>query len=379
MRFLATWTRMSRSKHATLHGVSLFLLLLCGCHGTRPVVAVDGDCARWCRAEIPGTAGVSFRDIWGDGDHVWIVGQGGILVHGDGREWLTERVSTHDLNAVTGDGHVVAVGDGGTVLEWVDGKVRASGAGEYSRYRFTGVASGAGGFWIIGGSTDGSPPEALVLRLEAGRLRTAWQPAEPGRAPFLTGVCATEAGRVIAVGGVGREPEPLLLSGNQGFEPLSLETAALPGACVGRGETVAVIDRDGLNVAILRGDGISRVGANCGDGLCEPPFQETSSPTMWLSDEHSGIAVADAIVMFRDDGYYRSVASPGVLLDVHGAAPDDVFAVGESGLVMRFDGNRWRTLRNSGATLRAVWAWPGGVVAAGDGGTILVYNDKRIQ
>ncbi len=56
------------------------------------------------------------------------------------------------------------------------------------------------------------------------------------------------------------------------------------------------------------------------------------------------------------------------LYDIHGSAPDNVYAVGNSGYVFRYDGKEWKQVFKDtvNATLRSVWVSPaGGVFIAG--------------
>jgi hypothetical protein len=65
------------------------------------------------------------------------------------------------------------------------------------------------------------------------------------------------------------------------------------------------------------------------------------------------------------------------LMDVWGSGPNDVWAVGSPGLILRYDGASWTTMRSGAAddTLLAVWgSGPGDVWAAGTGGTLLRFN-----
>jgi hypothetical protein len=66
----------------------------------------------------------------------------------------------------------------------------------------------------------------------------------------------------------------------------------------------------------------------------------------------------------------------GSLYDVWAAAPDDVWAVGEDGLLLHYDGVSWSLGPQATlATLYAVWgAGPGDVFAAGAQGTLLHYD-----
>jgi hypothetical protein len=69
------------------------------------------------------------------------------------------------------------------------------------------------------------------------------------------------------------------------------------------------------------------------------------------------------------------------LRSIWGSSAQDVFVVGDSGVVLRFDGAAWRpqtapTTRD----LRGVWGrGPTEVYAVGDSGTVLRYDGVRWQ
>jgi len=64
------------------------------------------------------------------------------------------------------------------------------------------------------------------------------------------------------------------------------------------------------------------------------------------------------------------------LIDVWGASPTDVFAVGRSGTILRYDGNTWSAMPSpTTEQLTGVWGSSGNnVYAVGDNETILRYN-----
>ncbi|MBK6535930.1 MAG: hypothetical protein IPF99_42285 [Deltaproteobacteria bacterium] len=68
--------------------------------------------------------------------------------------------------------------------------------------------------------------------------------------------------------------------------------------------------------------------------------------------------------------------SLSTLYGVWGAAPNDVWAVGEGGTILHWDGARWSSIpSNTTATLRSVWgASAGDVWAVGDNGTAVHYT-----
>jgi len=360
--------------------LSGLLIIFYGC-ADNGLMAGHSECEPWCQIQVTDLGDANLRDVWSDGNHFWIIGEDGIVVHYDGASWGTSRPSFQDLNAIAGNskGQVFAVGEEGTVLKWNDGQFHTLPTPQYSRYSFTDVTANANGTWIIGHSDDSSQPEALVVHLKDDKFQTVWQPMKHSPAPFFTGLCVTDKGRALIVGGVGEEPKPLLLRGVIHLEVISESLTDLPAGCASYGETVAVIDREGMNITLMKEQETRYIDANVSASQGQSKFQSGSKPAMWLSGEQKGFAVADAIVMFDGYGYgYESFSSPGVLHDVHGDAANNVYAVGESGLIMRFNGTQWHTIRETEATLWAIWVSAQLIVAVGDDGTILINPENRL-
>lgn len=358
--------------------LSCLLIIFYGC-ADKGLMAGHSECEPWCQIQVYDLGDTNLRDVWSDGNHFWIIGQDGIVVHYDGATWETNRVSTQDLNAIAGNSksQVIAVGEEGTVLKWDGGQFHKLPTPQYSRYSFTDVATNSHGTWIIGHSEDSSLPEVIVVHLKDDNFQTVWQPMKHSPAPFFTGVCVTDKGRGFIVGGIGEEPNPLLLSGIIHIGAMSESLTELPAGCASYGETVAVVDREGMNITLMNEQETRYIDANVFASQGQSIFQSGSKPAMWLSGEQKGFAVADAIVMFDGDGY-ESFSSPGLLHDVHGDTANNVYAVGESGLIMRFNGTQWRTIQDTGATLWAIWVSTQLIVAVGDDGTILINPDNRL-
>jgi hypothetical protein len=354
------------------------LLLFYGC-ADRNLMAGNVECDPWCQIQISDLGDANLSGIWGDGNLFWIIGQDGTVVHYDGANWATNRTSPNDLIAITGNNQsqVFAVGEAGTVLKWVDGQFHTLPTPQYSQYNFTSVTANAHGTWIIGHSDDSSQPEVIVVHLKDGKFQTVWQPIKHSPSPFFTGLCITDKGHAFIVGGIGEEPKPLLLSGMTHLEVKSQSLTDLPAGCASYGETVAVIDREGMNVTLMMDAETRNIDANVTTNQGQSIFQAGAKPAMWLSGEQTGFAVADAIVVFDGDAY-QSFTSPRLLHDVHGDAVNNVYAVGESGLMMRFNGTQWHTIRDTGATLRAIWVSAQHIVAVGDDGTVLMNSEKTL-
>jgi len=70
------------------------------------------------------------------------------------------------------------------------------------------------------------------------------------------------------------------------------------------------------------------------------------------------------------------LVSNALLRGVWGTAPDDLFAVGSGGAILRYDGVQWYSMQSpTQRELRAIWGFgPTEVYAAGEDGVLLRFN-----
>jgi hypothetical protein len=118
------------------------------------------------------------------------------------------------------------------------------------------------------------------------------------------------------------------------------------------------------------------------EGWCwENPLPQgfTLNAGLRLDARHQWLVGENHVVVFFDGERSRLQdvpAPPGVeLLGIHGTADNDVFVVGNDGVMLHFDGTRWEregTLSAFTNQLRTVWSFgDGGALAAGPGGRLL--------
>lgn len=105
---------------------------------------------------------------------------------------------------------------------------------------------------------------------------------------------------------------------------------------------------------------------------------------LWGFGENLVLAVGKGGAYRFDGSGWRAeeLPTPHILLDVHGSAPDRIFAVGNRGVLIGYDGTRWRAhdtaLHNR---LHAVLAGnDGAIYAGGDDGTCFrLAGEERID
>jgi hypothetical protein len=83
--------------------------------------------------------------------------------------------------------------------------------------------------------------------------------------------------------------------------------------------------------------------------------------------------VAGAIRHFDGQSWSPvTIPDTGVLDDLWGTGPKDVFAVGENGTILHYDGTEWTIMTPTDRTLLGVWSsGPSDAFAVGNGGIIL--------
>ncbi len=112
------------------------------------------------------------------------------------------------------------------------------------------------------------------------------------------------------------------------------------------------------------------------------PMESGSSAWLWGvwgSGPNDVFAVGDDGTILRHDGSSWSSMSSGsteALTCVWGSGPNDVFAVGDDGTILRYDGSSWTTMSSPNALVMfGVWgSAPNDVFAVGDDETILHYD-----
>lgn len=99
----------------------------------------------------------------------------------------------------------------------------------------------------------------------------------------------------------------------------------------------------------------------------------------WGSGPNDVFAVGSSGTILRYDGQaWSAMSSPttSLLYGIWGSGPNNVFAVGKNGVVIRYDGANWLTMSSATPqSLYGVWGTgPNNVFAVGDSGTIARFN-----
>lgn len=261
---------------------------------------LHGDGRTW-RAPFPsiaavGTSSIHLHDVWASArDDAWAVGDHGTAVHFDGTAWVAAAISTSSsVRGVWGSSRddVWAVGQG--VFHWDGTEWSTSVAASFLEAVW---GSGPTDVWAAG---DGS----TVLHWDG----SAWSTTTVGE--------PAERTRWVAIGGTA--PDDVWLTG-AGREGLGRERAR-------------TFHWDGASWARVRGPLDDRDGTSIGSVWASAPDDG------WAIATISGTTSYETVLLAWDGERWSEpdVLPLGVehLDDVSGRGPDDVWAVGSSGVIV---------------------------------------------
>jgi hypothetical protein len=303
------------------------------------------------RADLP--------DVWGSsGTDVFVVGEedsetelASVIQHYDGTSWSRQfRRSGLVLRSVWGSSStdVFAVGEEPDELtarilhfdgsQWTE--VRGLSPGPFEALGLESIwGSSASDIYAVGFVFDGLFNESLIFHFDG----TGWRrvPVPGVLKPTLVDVWGSSATDVYAVG---QQDEDFPSRG-------------------------VVLHFDGTNWTPV---------------LQRPNFAPTS---VWgssatdvfvagfqVEETDEEFRVFGAIFHFDGTDWTRVNLPPGVgvLHEIWGSSPSDVFSVGDNGIILHFDGGAWGSTKPTGRTLLGVWgSSPIDVFAVGEAGTIL--------
>lgn len=279
-------------------------------------------------------------------DDVWAVGVGGVVAHWDGIAWSVVRLATSS----------------GAVPDLL------------------GVWAGDGDVWVVGQAgftAQSSSGPAVAFRHRGADLRTGWERMleRPGRFTSVWGWGPDD----IVIGGLASgAPRIQRFDGNAWSDltvPYALQDVVqLAGRSV---EDLWVFGRGGNSTLHRIGDAWHELTWRSNGE--DRPF---STADMWPTPTGMWGFAGSQLARFSDVGRAPLWDACCYVNDIAGAGPDDVWLVGERGLVMHWDGTRYTLERGIESNwiaeseypwhqLRGAWRAPDGVVwAVGDGGAV---------
>jgi hypothetical protein len=363
------WTSMDSGTTSDLHGI----------WGTSPsdvfAVGVGGiilhyDGSTWSPMSSGSTNWL--RAVWGtSGSDVFVVGNSGTILHYDGSAWtLVTSGTSGNLCGIWGSSSsdVFVVGASGITLHY-NGSAWAVMA--------SGTTNTLYGVWGTSNSDVFAVGYAGAIRHYNG---SAWGAMTSGTTNTLLGVWGTSSTEVVAVGYSGS-----ILYYHQYEAPAVLGTNPSQGS---QGTTMNVVIT-GVNFA-----GATSVSLGSGITVNSITVNSITQITANISIGGSAtVGARDVLVAAPGGSALKAGAftvcppvtpawiammsgSTAHLYGIWGSSASDVFAVGNSGVILRYDGSTW-TAMTSGSTryLRGIWGSSASdIFVVGTGGTILYYD-----
>lgn len=366
LRFDGTWSAMTSNTSSNLHGVwgtaSDNVYAVGGATGLGTIVHFDGD---WSPVTLPDTYPF-LRAIWGrSAEDIYIAGNGGVILHGEGRVWRQLAIGGVNLQSIGGTNErVIAAGSSGRTL--------SHGGASYWSRAFASPAD------VWAGTTPGdelvlsstalytdvrNPPiysnpspssgfsnviragnEIFITDL-AGRVHHfdgSWSVDTVRPAANLGQIWASSADDVWVQ--LGSDNEVAHYNGSTwSFEEVTTDTSVVLSSLWGfaPGELFSV-GRKGT-------DGVAYRRAANGTWSETPlPANAPFLNAVWGTSGTNMLAGGFSALYRFDGSTWTAVSLPAemTIFDIRGSAADDVFVVGTEGLIVRYDGVAWTEVRS---------------------------------
>jgi hypothetical protein len=321
---------------------------------TKDLTKRQGIVKKWngtAFADVAGSKPISLYAIWGtSASDLVMVGASGTIVRYNGSSFTSSSQIDEltgisaPLNAISGSGadNLVTVGDWGATLKW-DGS-RWSSVANSVYLRFRGLSGPTDNLWSVALDTTPITGGPRILQWQGG----AWSSSGIN----LPAMYNNELQAIWVSGGegiaVGRRDSILRRSGANWNQVIGFT----------RTDTIlrAVWGSDIQNVWIVGGGQ-------------EGPSGEIFSGYPGKILFYNGSSIIESLVLPESDQALRAV---------WGAGKNDVWAVGDNGLILKYNGTQWSRV-DSGTQfgLRGIWGTAANnVYAVGIGGTVLRYDGQ---
>lgn len=202
---------------------------------------------------------------------------------------------------------------------------------------------------------------------------TVWTPESSSTADAIYAIVAFDGEHAMAFGAADD-----LVRDPSGWAPGSCEPWTVYDAFALSGDDVWTSGW-AQGVHHLNGSIWSGVGGGSSDpSLIDTGIWGTDDEHLWFSGAGGTVRVGPG--MDGLPGEFQNVGTTADLHDVWGFTWDDIYTVGEFGLVFHFDGQTWSRVPGipTWQTLNAVWgSGPNDIFAIGDFGTILHYDGAQ--
>jgi HEAT repeat protein len=345
---------------------------------------------------------LTLHDMWVfASDDIYVVGDGGTALHHDGHTWSKIDVPTSDdLQAIWGDSerNVYAGGHHGTLLHnWK----RVEESPRRGVAQIWGLESG--GTYLVADNQVYRLEDHEMVLMRGPRDGTAWVDSLKSRAASeMDRRSFTVYGSELPGGARPSRTDRFAWSGARAFWTPS------PGHLFGvYDDWIRYTDGvEWYRVKLEAGGEISDIAGispgslyvlgewnlegmkdevthYCRSGIRDiTPGTEEDLESLWAGSDQDVFAVGENGLILRYNGdRWERMKSPTEqrLLAVWGTSPDRVYAVGRRGTIVRYNGRKWVSENsNTRLDLNAIWGLDDNrIFAVGDGGEILRYDGRR--
>lgn len=353
--------------------------------------------------QLAGLVTANLNSVWGSGtDDVFAVGDNGTIIHFDGNAWqLMVSPTTHALTRVWGANadHVFAVGENGESIYY---NRNDGGSGDYWVSLPFADSQNIHGIW-------GTGPDEVTIVGDAGLMArytgNALLPLETSVPASLYDVWGSGSNDVFAVGDglsiihydgghqfddmQSYSPGYISITGITGFSDTNVLATGYGRMYAYNGtnwtqSSVSLADCSAIHRSTdlwaASPSEIFLVGTRT-DGYekCDP-VPPGEPPDCYCTEDHFSGVSRSSILQYRDGTWSEmefSVTDVDTYLrDIWGSASNDIFTVGDDGIIKHYDGAMWTDMQSpSLATLTGVWgSGPDDVFAVGRDSVLLHYD-----
>lgn len=349
------------------------------------------------------SAQATLNAVWGSGDVLLAVGNGGAIFRRQGKSWTPMLSPTdRDLLAVFGEAldDVYAVGTAGTLIHW-DGAVWSdveTGLEGLENVKFSGAWGEDGHLFVVGSGGTllhkagpqwakeeaitnydllavwGSSLVDVYVAARGGtmlrRIGGAWSSQQLSSATVDLKAIHGFSNKYVFSGGT--KGVLLVLESGTWVPKLSndVQERALNGVWGFGEEDIWYVGADGAVIHSVGGKW------NMAD-VAGPYFKSHTFHGVWGREDEGGrqawaVGASGAVLHYDGEEWRDETAGPAADINDIAGASGEAVAVGGDGLVLSWDGKRWSGLdRVTGLEFRAVTAWDDGFVGVGEKGVLV--------
>ncbi len=192
-----------------------------------------------------------------------------------------------------------------------------------------------------------------------------WEKMETGVQKAIYGIWGSSGSNVFAVG-----YSFVLHYDGEKWDNVNIAAQGLLDAIWGSSDSDIFIAGDRGIIFHYDGETWTQMESNTGESL----------RSLWGTGPANVFAAGKSVIVHWDGNTWKPMDVPDVgYYDIWGFSEDDIFAVGNNGVIIRYNGNNW-TMMESGTTMLCDEVWGYGnkyLYVVGESGTILFFDGEK--